>query len=476
MARRDRGRRRRSCRWPPTSPGTTTSGTTAPATPTGWPGTAIPLAARFVAVADVYDALRCRRLYKPALSHAAAVQIMTQDSPGQFDPDVLAVFQQVAGTIRGDLQGRAGVTAVTGNHMKFGVCSRDISSAWSAVKPGLHQPLQPVLVHLGHQLADLPRPLAEPGRVEAAGGQDGQRLLHPRAHLGYRGHHRRPLLDGQAQFLVVGRVLAQVVADVGHAELDVPGLVDAGPPADLGRHRVRGVVLDEPQQVEERPLAQHRQQERGDREVVLVEERLEAELGATRPTYWSPPPLASARLVNASMCRASSAICVHRKKTTSANCGLIRGTNLAGTYRAEYSFSARNVISWQTARSSGSGSGFRSAHGMSREASHWLAVACSYRSATSPAQTAARSLMVKSKVGEPGSTTAPRGEPGRRRWRAPAPRRRGRPASRGCGTRRRAAAGTRTPQSGFAAAVGGSRRPCGSSRSDPSAAEVACAT
>jgi putative two-component system response regulator len=68
---------------------------------TGFPdrlaGTDIPLAARLVAVAEVYDALRCRRLYKPALPHAAALQIATQNSPGQFDPNVLEVFKQVAG-------------------------------------------------------------------------------------------------------------------------------------------------------------------------------------------------------------------------------------------------------------------------------------------------------------------------------------------------------------------------------------------
>jgi response regulator RpfG family c-di-GMP phosphodiesterase len=67
---------------------------------TGYPdrlaGGGIPLAARLVAVADTYDALRSRRPYKPALSHAAAVQIMTQNSPGQFDPEVLEVFQQVS--------------------------------------------------------------------------------------------------------------------------------------------------------------------------------------------------------------------------------------------------------------------------------------------------------------------------------------------------------------------------------------------
>jgi hypothetical protein len=48
-------------------------------------------------LAEDYDAPRCRRLYKPALPHPAAVQILTQNSPGQFDPDVLEVFKQVAG-------------------------------------------------------------------------------------------------------------------------------------------------------------------------------------------------------------------------------------------------------------------------------------------------------------------------------------------------------------------------------------------
>ncbi|MBO0698523.1 MAG: protein kinase [Zavarzinella sp.] len=58
-------------------------------------GDTIPLAAQIVGVADVYDALRCRRLYKPALPHAAAVQILLQNSPGQFDPALLEVFHQV---------------------------------------------------------------------------------------------------------------------------------------------------------------------------------------------------------------------------------------------------------------------------------------------------------------------------------------------------------------------------------------------
>jgi response regulator RpfG family c-di-GMP phosphodiesterase/serine/threonine protein kinase len=57
-------------------------------------GAAIPLAARIVTICDVYDALRSRRTYKPALSHNAAVQIMTEASDGQFDPALLEVFQR----------------------------------------------------------------------------------------------------------------------------------------------------------------------------------------------------------------------------------------------------------------------------------------------------------------------------------------------------------------------------------------------
>jgi putative two-component system response regulator len=64
---------------------------------TGYPdllaGSTIPLAARIVAIADVYDALRSRRSWKPALSHTAAMGLMMESS-GQFDPALLDVFQR----------------------------------------------------------------------------------------------------------------------------------------------------------------------------------------------------------------------------------------------------------------------------------------------------------------------------------------------------------------------------------------------
>ena len=61
--------------------------------PMGLKGQDIPLAARIVAVADVYDALREKRSYKPAMTHNEAIHVLTQgdeqSSPKHFDPEVL---------------------------------------------------------------------------------------------------------------------------------------------------------------------------------------------------------------------------------------------------------------------------------------------------------------------------------------------------------------------------------------------------
>jgi HD-GYP domain-containing protein (c-di-GMP phosphodiesterase class II) len=62
-------------------------------------GNGIPLAARIVSIADVYDALRTRRAYKPALSHTAAMQVLVQSSEGQFDPALLRAFHRVESAV-----------------------------------------------------------------------------------------------------------------------------------------------------------------------------------------------------------------------------------------------------------------------------------------------------------------------------------------------------------------------------------------
>ncbi|MBF0110210.1 MAG: two-component system response regulator [Magnetococcales bacterium] len=52
----------------------------------------IPLSARLMALADVYDALISRRVYKPPFSHEKAVEIIMDGGDRHFDPDVLAAF------------------------------------------------------------------------------------------------------------------------------------------------------------------------------------------------------------------------------------------------------------------------------------------------------------------------------------------------------------------------------------------------
>lgn len=63
--------------------------------PIGLRGESIPLSARIVAVADVYDALRSRRVYKPAMPHDKAVSIIREGRGSQFDPAVVDALIEI---------------------------------------------------------------------------------------------------------------------------------------------------------------------------------------------------------------------------------------------------------------------------------------------------------------------------------------------------------------------------------------------
>ena len=73
--------------------------------PYGLCGTAIPLDARIVALADVYDALRNRRSYKPAFDHETAWRIITEGdgriNPSHFAPDILDIFKKIGKELDG---------------------------------------------------------------------------------------------------------------------------------------------------------------------------------------------------------------------------------------------------------------------------------------------------------------------------------------------------------------------------------------
>ena len=70
---------------------------------TGYPdrlsGTEIPLCARILCVADVYDALTSDRPYRRAFSREHALRLMRRDEGRVFDPDVLARFERVVRTL-----------------------------------------------------------------------------------------------------------------------------------------------------------------------------------------------------------------------------------------------------------------------------------------------------------------------------------------------------------------------------------------
>lgn len=63
--------------------------------PQGLAGTEIPLAARIVAIADVYDALSVRRVYKDPYSHDVCVEKIRRDAGKHFDPDIVDVFLSI---------------------------------------------------------------------------------------------------------------------------------------------------------------------------------------------------------------------------------------------------------------------------------------------------------------------------------------------------------------------------------------------
>lgn len=68
--------------------------------PQGIAGTAIPLSARLMAVADVYDALISRRVYKPGMSHVEALKIIAAGKGTHFDPLLVEVFLTIEKQIR----------------------------------------------------------------------------------------------------------------------------------------------------------------------------------------------------------------------------------------------------------------------------------------------------------------------------------------------------------------------------------------
>lgn len=65
--------------------------------PQGLQGESIPLTARILALVDVYDALTCRRIYKPPFPREQAKNIIIEGSGIHFDPDIVNSFLSIEG-------------------------------------------------------------------------------------------------------------------------------------------------------------------------------------------------------------------------------------------------------------------------------------------------------------------------------------------------------------------------------------------
>lgn len=63
--------------------------------PDGLAGEEIPLSARIMAIVDVYDAVRSKRVYKGAMSHQETSDLIRQGSGTHFDPGLVEVFNQL---------------------------------------------------------------------------------------------------------------------------------------------------------------------------------------------------------------------------------------------------------------------------------------------------------------------------------------------------------------------------------------------
>ena len=68
--------------------------------PQGLCGEEIPVSARLMALADVYDAVISRRVYKVAMPHERAVDIISQGRGEHFDPAMVDAFMDIAEEFR----------------------------------------------------------------------------------------------------------------------------------------------------------------------------------------------------------------------------------------------------------------------------------------------------------------------------------------------------------------------------------------
>lgn len=103
-------------------------------------GEGIPLAARIVAIADVYDAMSSRRVYKEPITHERCVELIREQCGRQFDPDMIEVWLSIAWKFR-DIARNFGVDLPRPPAAEFetprpsGLSGKFIADVWPELAP-----------------------------------------------------------------------------------------------------------------------------------------------------------------------------------------------------------------------------------------------------------------------------------------------------------------------------------------------------
>ncbi|MGI8509546.1 MAG: HD-GYP domain-containing protein [Gemmatimonadaceae bacterium] len=116
--------------------------------PRGLKGTAIPLSARVVAIADTFDAITHARRYRPGRTFTVGEELIAEGRGTQFDPDIVDLFLSppVIKRIRDEKQAAAAAAVEKGSghrpkRAEEDVEGPDVSFRWRGSAPA--QPAQP---------------------------------------------------------------------------------------------------------------------------------------------------------------------------------------------------------------------------------------------------------------------------------------------------------------------------------------------
>ncbi len=139
--------------------------------PSGLAGEEIPLAARIVAVADVYDALSTKRVYKDPLPHAQCAAMIKEGKGTHFDPAVIAAFCEIEAEFQEIAQRYAGTTEAD-----FGASgwADDEALVASAAVRGIDDELAAAEALLAQCVGELPPPAAAHPNLAAVAVASGR--------------------------------------------------------------------------------------------------------------------------------------------------------------------------------------------------------------------------------------------------------------------------------------------------------------